>query len=233
MEATAIASHLNRHVHGIQRPSQSYGIFRAATTPPPALHGLSIRVLKTAAERSVITDLRRYAPMDAERDLNADLDELEEFKDHIGMVMAIYRGGKAIATIRLVPSGHGVTLAEKTWCDVAQVKEGFGHRSWEVGRLIVAPEHRNAELLPQCLALALRELMKASDAAFLHASCSPLMARLYRRVGFSIEKIIQGEGGLQHALIHAHVEDVARALKIAPTPPDMRALAPLFVPVMQ
>lgn len=218
MEATARVSQFNQPVSGPQQLFKRPSLFRTDPSPRRAPLELSIRVLKTPTEQSVIKELRRYAPMDAERDLNASLDEVEELKDSIGLVMAIYRGGKAIATIRLVPSGHGVTLAEKSWCDVTQAREGFAERSWEVGRLIVAPEHRNAELLPQCLALALRELMKVSDAEFLHASCSPLMARLYRRIGFAIEKTIQGENGLQHALIHARVDVVARALKIAPVP---------------
>lgn len=233
MNATAAASHHNPHVQGHQWPFNPQVSFRADPIPPTTSYELSIRVLKTVAERSVIQELRRYAPMDAERDLNAGLADVEELKDTIGLVMAIYRGGEVIATIRLVPSGYGVTLAEKSWCDVTQVKEGFGERSWEVGRLIVAPQHRSAELLPRCLALALYELINGSDAEFLHASCSPLMARLYRRVGFSIEKIIQGENGMQHALIHARVEAVARALKVAQVPRAGSRSTSLFVPVLQ
>jgi predicted GNAT family N-acyltransferase len=193
--------------------SRLHGFQRAEPVSPAPASGLSIRVLKTVAERSAIAELRQYAPMDAERDLDAGAADLEELKDSLGVVVAVYRDDEAIATIRAIPSGHGVTLAEKSWCDVTQAKEEFGARSWEVGRLIVAPEHRSAELLRQCIVLALRELIRASDAEYLHASCSPLMARLYRRFGFATEKIVQGEHGLQHALVHARVSDVARALR--------------------
>lgn len=214
MQAIAHAApfHLTHAQHS-RALTKHHGLDRAEWTAPCAASDLSLRVLETAAERSVIADLRKYAPLEAERDLDANVVALEELKDGLGLVMAISRGGKVIATIRLVPCGLGVTLAEKTWCDVTQVKEGFGARSWEVGRLIVAPEHRSEELLRQCLSLALRELIsRANDAEHLHASCSPLMARLYRRMGFRTEKVIQGDNGLQHALVHARVLDVARAL---------------------
>lgn len=217
METTARASRFNlRHVQRPRPMSRLYGFERAEPISSVPASGLSIRVLKTAAERSAIAELRQYAPMDAERDLDAGAADLEELKDSLGVVVALYRDGEAIATIRAIPSGHGVTLAEKSWCDVTQQREGFGARSWEVGRLIVAPEHRSAELLRKCIVLALRELIRASDAEYLHASCSPLMARLYRRFGFSTKKIIQGEHGLQHALVHAHVSDLVRAFNLSP-----------------
>lgn len=216
MTAIAAASHHNPHVQGRQWPFNPQVSFRADLIPPPASDELSIRVLRTEAERSAIKALRRYAPIDAERDLNADLDDLEDFKDSLGVVVAVFREDEAIATIRAIPSGHGVTLAEKSWIDMTQGKAEYGKSSWEVGRLIVAPEHRNGELLSRCLALALRELIKVSEAQYLHASCSPLMARLYRRFGFSTERLIQGENGLHHALILARVGDVSRAFARTP-----------------
>lgn len=184
---------------------------------------LRSRVLHTH-ERSIIADLRKYAPLDVERDLNADLDDLEDMKDRLGMVIAFFLGDEVVATIRLIACGAGVTLAEKTWGNVTQVKDGFGARSWEVGRLIVAPEYRSGELLRRCLALALWELIsRVRDAEYLHASCSPLMARLYRQIGFVTEEVVEGGNGLQHALIHARVDDVARAL-------DLASLMPVSAP---
>ncbi len=184
---------------------------------------LAIRVLRSAAERRVIAGLRQYAPMDAERDLNAGFAELEELKDQLGVVVAVYLAGNPVATVRAIPSGHGVTLAEKSWGAVTKDRVEYGNGSWEIGRLIVAPEHRSAELLSTCLALALKELIKASEAKYLHASCSPLMARLYRRFGFATEKSIQGDSGMQHALIYADIGSVERALKLAPTVMDNTA----------
>ncbi|MDR7093697.1 N-acyl amino acid synthase FeeM domain-containing protein [Hydrogenophaga laconesensis] len=230
MQATAQAT--QNHFHRAPRSrvlAKPHGMSYSASTSQGAATGLSIRVLETVAERSVIADLRKYAPIEAERDLDAGVVALEEFKDGIGLVMAISKRQEVIATIRLIPYGLGVTLAEKTWCDVTRMKAGFGVNSWEVGRLIVAPEHRSEELLRQCLSLALRELVsRASNAEHLHASCSPLMARLYRRIGFHTEKIIQGDNGLQHALVHADVRDVAQALGIS-----LPALAEPVLPALR
>jgi hypothetical protein len=40
------------------------------------------------------------------------------------------------------------------------------------------------------------------------------MARLYRRFGFSVQGTSTSSGGKECALIHAPVEDVARAFKV-------------------
>lgn len=216
MRATSCASlPQQRHIQGFRHQGT-----RSPNPPVPWTEtDLSIRVLKTADERSVITKLRSHAPIEAESDLHADAFGLEDLKDRLGMVMAIFLDDDVAATIRFIPSGHGVTLAEKSWSSVTRMQGRFGHGSWEVGRLIVDPKYRSAALLPQCLALACAELIEASDVKFLHASCSPLMARLYRRFGFTTEKVIQGEHGLQHALIHAHIDDVVRALDVSPVSP--------------
>lgn len=214
MQATAHASQCNlSHAQRSHAPQKHHDLPCGGSIPPSAASGLGIRVLETVAERAVIAALREYAPIEAEQDLDASVEALEELKDSLGLVMAISQDREVIATIRLIPHGFGVTLAEKTWSDVTERKERFGAQSWEVGRLIVAPERRSEALLRQCLSLALRELVsRAKDAAHLHASCSPLMARLYRRIGFHTEKVIQSENGLQHALVHARVHDVAQAL---------------------
>ncbi len=219
MQTPGLSPHI--HSHSVHRARHSVGLQRAPLahpSPPPAVPRLRIRVLDMATEHSLISDLRQHAPMDAERDLDPSVDALESQKDRLGLVMAIRLDEVLIATIRFIPFGHGVTLAEKRWAEATCSKEGFGARSWEVGRLIVAPEHRSMPLLRACLALSIQELLKATDAQYLHASCSPLMARLYRCFGFVTEKTIQGENGPQHVLIRASMGDVVRALGVVPAP---------------
>ncbi len=176
---------------------------------------LSIRILKTQFEKQMISHLRQYAPIGAEQDLAPGVVELESEKDKVGIVMAISLDDRLIATIRVVPTGYGLTLTEKVWGNVTSNREMFGAGSFEVGRLIAAPEYRRADLLPKYLGLALSELIQRDDVQYLHASCSVLMARLYRRFGFTTERVIQGENGLQHALIYGKVLDVAKALKVS------------------
>ncbi|WP_137920982.1 GNAT family N-acetyltransferase [Hydrogenophaga sp. 2FB] len=219
MQTIALSPYIGSH--RVPRARRTVGLQdgqRAHLAPPAALSGLSVRVLDMATEQALIQGLRQHAPMDAERDLEPSAGEMESLKDRLGMVMAIQRGDELVATIRFIPCGHGVTLAEKRWAEATRSKEGFGARSWEVGRLIVAPEHRSMALLRACITLAVQALVKASGAQHLHASCSPLLARLYRCFGFVTEKVIQSENGVQHVLIHARVSDVARALGFVPAP---------------
>ena len=184
----------------------------APLAQPSAMPGLGIRRLDMATERSLVEALRAYSPLETERDLDPSAHDLEVFKDRLGIVMGIWLDDVLIATIRFIPCRYGLTLAERPWAEVTRSKEGFCARSWEVGRLIVAPAHRGMATLRACLALALQELIRTSNVQYLHASCSPLMARLHRRFGFRTEKVFQSETGVQHVLIHARVNDVVRAL---------------------
>jgi predicted GNAT family N-acyltransferase len=138
----------------------------------------------------------------------------EKTKDKIGIVMAIFQDGVPIATIRLIPGGHGVTLTERYWSQLTGVSHVLGPHSWEVGRLVMAPENRRADLLPRCLAMALVELLEHAEVEHFHASCLTSMVRLYRRFGFSVQGTSTSTGGKHCALIHAPVEDVARALNV-------------------
>ena len=68
------------------------------------------------------------------------------------------------------------------------------------------------DMLRSCLVLAMQTLMQVSDARYLHASCSPLLARLYRCFGFATEEVFQSETGTQHVLIHAKLSEVVHSL---------------------
>ncbi|MDO9435279.1 hypothetical protein [Hydrogenophaga sp.] len=219
MQTTGPSPYIPSHRVPRARPTARHRAVQPAQhIPPTAVPGLRIRVLDMATEQSLIMGLRQHAPMDAERDLDPSVDKLELQKDRLGLVMGIYQHDELIATIRFIPFGHGVTLAEKRWAEVTRSKEGFGARSWEVGRLIVAPTHRSMALLRACLALAVQTLITSTDAQYLHASCSPLLARLYRCFGFVTETTIQHHNGPQHVLIRALMGDVVRALGLAPAP---------------
>lgn len=219
MQTTGLSPYIPSHRVSRARPTaRPHAVQPAHHTPPTAVPGLRVRVLDMATEQPLIMGLRQHAPMDAERDLDPSVDELEMQKDRLGLVMAIRRGDELIATIRFIPFGHGVTLAEKRWAEVTRSKEGFGARSWEVGRLIVAPTYRSMPLLRACLALAVQTLINATDAQYLHASCSPLLARLYRCFSFVTEATVQNDNGPQHVLIRAVMGDVALALGLVPAP---------------
>jgi predicted GNAT family N-acyltransferase len=183
----------------------------------PAMPGrgeLSIQVLKTPAERLLIAPLRKYADFSSEYELDPGMAALEQKKDSLGMVMAIFQDGVPIATIRFIPGGHGVTLTERFWGRLAAGTDILGPDNWEVGRLVMAPENRRADLLPRCMAMSLVELLDHADVQQFHASCLTRMTRLYRRFGFSTVGTSAAPSGWEAALIHGEVDAVARALKV-------------------
>lgn len=184
---------------------------------------LTLRTLPTPEERLAIAGLRKLSASAVEDDLGFGLSPFETVRDQIGMVAAIERGGCTIATIRFVPSGHGMTGLERLAPGVALEPGIVGPHSWEVGRLIVAPEERHPELLGQCFTLALTELVRTRKVERFYAIATPLMARLWRRFGMRVATMVRGASGTEYAIVHGRAADVAAALKLAPA---MRPVMP-------
>lgn len=94
--------------------------------------------------------------------------------------------GETIGTIRIVPMGHKLTLTETLLDQLgtdAPPREG---NDWEVGRLVLAPEFRSdVDALRQCLFMSLDYASANANVQNLYASCTHVLARLYRRFGFS------------------------------------------------
>ena len=215
MESTEVTKSLNETVL-----ARDYGGLLPAA---PGLGELSIQLLKMPEERLIISHLRKYADFESEYELDPGMAAFEKKKDQIGMVMAIFRDALPIATIRFIPGGHGVTLTERYWGHLSHGTEILGPNNWEVGRLVMAPENRRADLLPRCLAMSLVELLDHAHVESFHASCLTRTARLYRRFGFTVRGTSTSSGGKECALIHAPVESVARAFKV-PLRPESAVL---------
>lgn len=187
--------------------------FALPSSRPTGTPELTIEVLHTPEQRQDIAHLRKYADFRSEYEVDPGMAAVDTVKDAIGLVMAFYRHGEAIATMRFIPTGHGVTLTERWWGGYVTERALLGNQSWEVGRLVMAPEHRQDGLLPQCMTMAFVQLMDLADVQHMHATCHMAMTRLYRRFGFGIHaKRIHGDKDC--ALIHGRVEDVARCLKV-------------------
>jgi len=216
--------------HTIGQPIAPWSAPGAA--PWQAPEPLSALVLPTRADRMRIAHLRDLADFKSEYLLDPGLAALEDNKDDAGVVMALMRGGEAIATIRFIPSGHGLTLTERFWADLVTDPAILGRNSWEVGRLVMAPEHRRADLLTPLLRLSLMELMRREHVEHMHGSCVMRMTRLYRRFGFQIHAL-RSQAGLDCALVHASVEASMRAFHIdepvtAPAPLEAQGEALLL-----
>lgn len=193
---------------------------------PTGTPELAIEVLHTPEQRQDIAHLRKYADFRSEYEVDPGMAAVDTVKDAIGLVMAFYRNGEAFATMRFIPTGHGVTLTERWWGSYVTERALLGNQSWEVGRLVMAPEHRQDGLLPQCMTMAFIQLMELADVQHMHATCHMAMTRLYRRFGFGIHaKRIHGDKDC--ALIHGRVEDVARCLKV-PMQPGVEQRVPVL-----
>lgn len=192
----------------------SYGLQSKTWALPQRAPGLTIRVLKTPQQQSAIADLRRLAAFGVERDLELELASFETMRDEIGIVTAIYLDERVIATIRFVPTGHGMTAAERLHKNRSVGIAAFGRHSWEVGRIIMAPEDRDPALLPRCLGLALTELLKQERPQHLHASVTLPMARLWRRFGMRTAATVEGVSGARYALVEGEVEAISTSLQV-------------------
>lgn len=220
-----------------RRATQDNSWAGAAATLPPGLgyadarSPLHVRFLETARERQAIAGLRRHAAFGVEGDLGLGLQPFEQRRDEIGLVTAAYRDERVLATLRLVPTGYGLTGAErllqKVDFDASILEEG----SWELGRVIMEPEDRHPDLLAQCLRLTLMAVMEREDARDFHATTTLAMARLWRRVGMRTVLTTTGESGTRYCLVHGTVDSVASALQVARDADSLHSMPmPLLVP---
>lgn len=199
----------------ITRAHHSSSRWGAGAADWPSTTGLSATALQGPVERLLVKHLREQADVQTEYEVDPAMAGLEDYKDDIGVVLAIMQGAEPIGTIRFVPAGHGVTLTERFWGHASAGTVLVGPHSWEVGRLIMAPEHRNADLLPRVMTMSFLELLQHATVHHFHASCHMRMTRLFRRFGFHIHTRATTGSGKDCALIHGEVDAVARALKVA------------------
>jgi hypothetical protein len=103
------------------------------------------------------------------------------------VAVAFELDGELVGTVRAVPIGHGLTLAEKLRYQAGLAPGDTYDGGWEMGRLAISPEYRGGpESLRGFLFLSLTFLHGLSPVGSLHATCTPALARLYRRFGFSV-----------------------------------------------
>jgi len=193
---------------------QPFGWHAPGAPWEPTSQALSAMVLRTPTERLMVKHLRALADTATEYRIDPALAAMEDLKDELGVVMAIMLGHEPIATIRFIPSGHGVTVTERFWGYASAGTELVGPHSWEAGRLIMSPDHRRGDMLPQCMSLAFAELVQTVKVLHLHGSCHMRLYRLYRRFGFQMHTRTTTVDGADAALVHGDVRSVARALKV-------------------
>ena len=131
----------------------------------------------------------------------------------MGVVGALVRYGEYIGTIRYLPLHQGLAP-----CDALvrrhAVAQDLLEASWEVGRLVLAPQYRSSpESLKRFLYLTLVDLLEDVPVQNLFASCTPVLSRLYRRFGFNVlVKDASCDAQGSYSLIHGSVAKVLRSL---------------------
>jgi hypothetical protein len=169
----------------------------------------TFKVLRTDEDKKSIAELRKLAAFGVEQDLCLNLAPLEQVRDEIGVVAAVYEGARLVLTLRFVPTGHGLTGAERLFAREPFDPDIIGAGSWELGRVIVAPEDRHPDLLLPCLTAALHAFQNIRQVDRFHATTTLAMARLWRRFGMRTVLTTAGESGTRYALVHGLVEDIA------------------------
>ncbi|RYY93115.1 MAG: N-acetyltransferase [Comamonadaceae bacterium] len=135
--------------------------------------------------------------------------------------------GAVFGTVRVLPMNLGLAPCDDVLARQPALPAGIRDAAWEVGRLVLAPDYRaGPELLRRCLALTLLDIVEHDPVRNIFASCRPVLARLYRRFGYSVlVRDIEGAGGDEpYTLIHGPADAVMRAVCDAPAAHGMMAL---------
>ena len=133
----------------------------------------------------------------------------------MGVVGAFECMGTVIGTVRVLPMNQGLAPCDKVLDRQVDLPLGIPDDAWEVGRLVLAEEYRaGPELLRRCLALTLQYMIERVQVQNIFASCKPVLARLYRRFGYSVivKDVAADAGSEPYSLIHGFAPVVIRAV---------------------
>ena len=139
----------------------------------------------------------------------------------MGIVLGFELDDELIGTIRIVPIGYGLTLTEQLLPGAGIGAPAASKGDWEVGRLVLAPDHRSdVEALRECLHAAVVYGLEHAHVRHLYATCTHVLSRLYRRFGFTAfarDVPLPGTGKV-YTMISGAAQPVARALAGQPAP---------------
>ena len=116
----------------------------------------------------------------------------------------------------MVPMGRQLTLTETLCAQLGDAAPKLDSVDWEIGRLVLAPEHRSdVNALGRCLYLALTYSCAHTRVAHYYAACTHVLSRLYRRFEFlAIAREVPLPGtGKAYTLIRGNPAQIAQALE--------------------
>ncbi|RZI95582.1 MAG: N-acetyltransferase [Rubrivivax sp.] len=112
---------------------------------------------------------------------------------------------------------HRLTLTERLIHGSADCAVAVDDDDWEMGRLVLDPSFRaGPDLLRHCMYMALSYLDEQRRVCGLHAACTPMLARLYRRLGFEVvaSEVPLARTAKTYTLIHGPFQRVFDALAL-------------------
>jgi hypothetical protein len=118
-------------------------------------------------------------------------------------------------TVRVLPMNLGLAPCDDVLDRQPHLPAAIREHAWEVGRLVLAPEYRaGPELLRRCLALTLLDMVEHAPVQNIFASCRPVLARLYRRFGYTVlvKDVGAADGEDPYTLIHGDVAAVLQSV---------------------
>lgn len=134
----------------------------------------------------------------------------------MGFVFAFELDGDLIGTVRMVPMGRQLTLTETLCEQLGDAAPALSPADWEIGRLVLAPEHRSdVNALGRCLYLALNYSCAHTRVDNFYAACTHVLSRLYRRFEFAAFARDVPLAGTEKAytLIRGNPAQIAQALE--------------------
>jgi hypothetical protein len=105
----------------------------------------------------------------------------------------------------------GLTLTEKLLGQVEPDFRARWPRSWDSGRLVLAPQYRvGQDVVRRCVYLMMLHMVENTDVQYLLGSCTYALSRLYRRFGFTLlAKNVPLQGTEKnYTLIHGPILDL-------------------------
>ncbi|HFD31521.1 MAG TPA: hypothetical protein ENJ28_02245 [Gammaproteobacteria bacterium] len=109
--------------------------------------------------------------------------KIEQQRDSLGMVFLICHAGRAVGTFRLVPTGHGLTLAEV----IPNINELVSiPDSWEVQRFVISPDFRSLKNIMAIYREITTWLRDNTEITHVIAICNRRVAALLKRTGLKV-----------------------------------------------
>ena len=143
---------------------------------------ISIKIASTAEDFDIVRDFRvKFLRNGSHHDPVYNQQETKRDKESV--VFLFIKKGSPVGTLRATPIGRNLSVIEEK----AHLFPSFNPEencAWELGRLIVIPEHRKFTTIKSCLNQSLKWFKENYDGLHFYATCHPKLFPLYKKWNF-------------------------------------------------